>query len=135
MKRNYPEYELHRACIKYLELQHNVLFDSDTIAAVKLTLPQAGRNKAIQKQGFARPDVAIYQPNFYYHGLFIELKVKSPFKKDGTLLKNEHLEAQQRTIDNLNSIGYFATFATGLDEFIEIVDDYMLHVHSLKDFK
>lgn len=132
MKRNYPEYDLHKSCIKYLELQYNVLFDSDTIAAVKLTLPQAGRNKAIQKQSFSRPDIAIYQPNFYYHGLFIELKVKSPFKKNGELLKSDHLEGQQRTIDELNGLGYYATFAAGFDEFKRIVDEYMQHVHSLK---
>lgn len=133
MKRNYFEYELQKQCVKFLELQYPELqFDSDTIAAVKLTGAQAGRNKAIQKDGFARPDIAIYQPSFYYHGLFIELKVKSPFKKDGTLLKNEHLETQQRTIDHLNSLGYFATFATGLDEFVKIVNEYMVNVHSLK---
>lgn len=129
----FPEYELHKSCIKYIELQYPKLqFDSDTIASVKLTKAQAGRNKAIQKEGFKRPDIAIYQPNFYHHGLFIELKVKSPFKKNGELLKSEHLEGQQRTIDELNSLGYFATFAVGFDEFKRIVDEYFLHVNIMK---
>lgn len=128
-----PEFELQKACKRYLDLQYkNVQYDSDTIASIKLTVPQQVRNKAIQKDGFKKPDIAIYQPNFYHHGLFIELKVKSPFKKNGELLKNEHLEGQQRTIDELNSLGYFATFATGFDEFKRIVDEYMNHIHSLK---
>lgn len=128
-----PEFELQKACKRYLDLQYkNVPYDSDTIASIKLTIPQHVRNKAIQKESFKRPDIAIYQPNFYHHGLFIELKVKSPFKKNGELLKNDHLEGQQRTIDDLNSLGYFATFAVGFDEFKRIVDEYMIHCNILK---
>jgi len=122
----YEEFKLHQSVCKYLNLKYpHVLFDSDTIASVKLTEAQAYRNKTIQKEGFKRPDIAIYYPTYEYHGLFIELKIKSPYKKDGTLYKNEHLEAQQRTIDELNKRGYFATFATGFDEAKEIIDKYL----------
>ena len=132
MKRTYPEYELQKQCKQYLDLQYkNVLYDSDTIASIKLTAPQQGRNKAIQKEGFKRPDIVIYTPNFYYHGLFIELKVKSPFKKDGTLLKNDHLEGQQNTINDLSKLGYKAMFCTGFEEFKIAVDEYLLHVDAL----
>ena len=121
----HPEYDLQKACCRYLNTQYkNVQYLSDTVASLKLTKPQQGRNKAIQKEGFKTPDLLILQPNGKYYGLFIELKVKSPFKKDGTLLKNEHLEGQQKTIDKLNSLGYYATFATGFDEFKSIVDNY-----------
>ena len=97
------EYQSQKEVCRYLSLRYpDVLFLSDTIGNVKLTMLQAARNKAIQKYGFACPDLLILQPNKEYKGLFIELKIKSPFKKDGTLLKNEHLEEQQKAIDKLN---------------------------------
>lgn len=129
------EYQLQKMCLSYLKLQYpNVVFMSTGIG-IGLTIPQAIRNKAIQKPNFACPDIAIYQPNFYHHGLFIELKVKSPFKKNGELLKSDHLEGQQRTIDELNKLGYFATFAVGFDEFKRIVDSYMEHVELCNNLK
>ena len=122
----HPEYQLQKAVCQYLELNHpKVLFMSDTIASVKLTKPQAGRNKAIQKNGFKCPDLLILEPIGRCHGLFIELKIVSPFKKNGDLKKSEHLEGQQKTITNLNDRGYFACFATGLNETIGIIESYL----------
>lgn len=122
----HEEFKLQQSVCKYLNLKYpHVLYLSDTIASVKLTEIQAYRNKTIQKDGFKCPDLIILYPTYEYHGLFIELKIKSPFKKDRTLYKNEHLEAQQRTIDDLNKRGYFATFATGFDEAKEIIDKYL----------
>jgi len=106
----------------------DVLFLSDTIGNVKLTMLQAARNKAIQKYGFACPDLLILQPNKEYKGLFIELKIKSPFKKDGTLLKNEHLEEQQKAIDKLNLIGYKALFAWDIVSICKLIDSYLKDV-------
>lgn len=110
----------------YLNLQYpNVLFLSDTVASVKLTMGQAVRNKAIQKQNFRTPDLIIFKSNQNYHGLFMELKVESPFKRDGKLKSNEHLEGQQETINQLNRLGYFACFAWEFDQAKQIIDDYM----------
>ena len=121
-----PEFELQKSVVQYLLLKYpKVLFLSDTIASVKLKIPQAMRNKQIQKPGFACPDLLILQPNKHYHGLFIELKVKSPFKKNGQLLKSEHLERQQKTIKDLTERGYYATFSTGFDETKKIIDNYL----------
>ena len=77
------------------------------------------------------PDLIIFEPKRDYAGLFIELKVKSPFKKDGTLLKNDHLEGQQNTINDLSKLGYKAMFCTGFEEFKIAVDEYLLHVDAL----
>lgn len=122
----HPEYKLQVQVCKYLELQYpKVLFLSDTIASVKLTATQGARNKAIQKENFKTPDLIILEPNQNYHGLFIELKVESPFKKDGTLKKNEHLEAQQVSINDLKSKGYYACFSWGFDMTKKIINDYM----------
>lgn len=125
MKRQ-PEFELQKAVCRWLSIQYpKVLFESDTIASVKLKIPQANRNTLIQKQGFKSPDLKIFEPNQKYKGLFIELKVKSPFKLNGELLKNEHLQGQQKTIDELNEKGYYACFSWGFEKTVEIINDYL----------
>ena len=126
MSKKQPEFELQKSICKWLDLQYpNLLYLSDTIASVKLTIPQQVRNKAIQKKGFKCPDLLILQPNDIYHGLFIELKIKSPYKKDGTLLKDEHLEEQQKTIKDLNLKGYFSCFSWGFEMTKDIINKYL----------
>lgn len=126
MSKNQPEYELQKSICKWLDLQHpKLLYLSDTIASVKLTIPQQARNKSIQKKCFKCPDLLILHPNNTYHGLFIELKVKSPYKKDGTLLKNEHLEGQDKTIKELNEKGYLACFSWGFEMTKGIIEKYI----------
>ena len=122
----HTEFELQKSICKYLDLKYpNVLYLSDTIASVKLTLPQAARNKSIQKQGFKCPDLLILQPNDAYYGLFIELKKESPYKKSGGLKKCDHLEAQNKTIEDLMLKGYFACFSWTYEGTIKIIEDYL----------
>jgi hypothetical protein len=126
MSKNQPEFELQKQVCRWLSLQYpKVLYLSDTIASVKLTLPQQGRNKLIQKENFKTPDLLIFEPRGRYSGLFIELKVKSPYKKDGSLLKDEHLEGQERTMNDLRERGYFATFSWSFPMTIEIIKNYL----------
>lgn len=95
----HQEYVLQKAICRLLDYQYpKVLYLSDTIANLKLTVPQKARNKAIQKEGFKCPDLLILEPNKFYKGLFIELKIKSPFKKNGELYSDEHLEGQQKSM-------------------------------------
>lgn len=120
-----PEYHLQVAICQWLSTQHpKVLFLSDTIASCYLTAQQANRNKAIQKEHFKCPDLIILHPNKHFHGLFIELKVESPFKKNGELKAGEHLQGQQSTIDDLNKMGYFACFSWGFDMTKDIIEAY-----------
>ena len=123
----HKEYDLQKQVCKYLEYQYpKVLFLSDTIASVKLTKPQQVRNKAIQKKGFKCPDLIIFEPNDKYIGLFIELKIETPYKKDGkTLLKNEHIEGQRDTMLQLMSRGYFCSFAWTFEQTKGIIDNYL----------
>ena len=126
MSKNQPEFELQKAICRWLNVQYpKVLYLSDTIASVKLTIPQQNRNKLIQKNGFKTPDLLIFEPNKEFKGLFIELKVKSPFKKDGTLFKDEHLESQQKTINELKEKGYHACFSWSLEMTLDIINRYM----------
>lgn len=126
MVRTYPEYELQKKVCEYLRTDHpDILFMSDTIASVKLNVRQAVRNKAIQKDGFKTPDLIIFEPRGNLHGLFIELKVTSPYTKAGYLKSDKHLEAQSKTMIDLCKKRYYACFATGYSESVKIIEDYL----------
>jgi hypothetical protein len=122
------EYDLQVAVCRYLNYQYpDVNYMSDTIANLKLTKTQAIRNKKIQKDGFKTPDLIIFEPNNTFIGLFIELKIDTPFKKDGTIKAstNDHLKLQLETIEKLNKKGYSAHFSWGFDMTKEIIDNYL----------
>jgi hypothetical protein len=122
------EYDLQVAVCRYLSYQYpDVDYMSDTIANLKLSKTQAGRNKKIQKNGFKCPDLIIFEPRNNFFGLFIELKLQSPFKKDGQIKAstNDHLKGQLETIENLNKKGYSAHFSWGFDMTKEIIDNYL----------
>lgn len=122
----HPEFELQKAVSQYLKLQYpGVFFLSDTVANLKLTMFQKMRNKSIQCQSFKCPDLLIIEPRNGYHGLFIELKTESPFKKNGEIKKNEHLTGQYETIKKLNEKGYKALFCWSLNDAIKIIDNYL----------
>lgn len=122
-----PEFELQKSICKYLDLKYPDLpYLSDTIASVKLTIPQASRNKSVQKPNFKCPDLIIFQPNSTWAGLFLELKIKSPYLKCGfRLRKCDHLKGQQKTINDLKTAGYYACFSWSLDQTIEIIENYL----------
>lgn len=124
----HEEYELQKAVARYLSYQYpDVDFMSDTIASVKLTKGQAGRNKLVQKNGFKCPDVLILEPRKNYFGLFIELKIETPFKKDGSIksTKDDHLLKQHECLQKLSSKGYLAKFSWGFDMTKQIIDEYL----------
>lgn len=122
----HDEYTLQKSICEYLQLQYpEVLFLSDTVASIRLTKMQAVRNKKIQKNGFKCPDLIILEPRGIYHGLFLELKIKSPFKNNGELYKNEHLKGQNETLIKLINKGYFACFSVGFDRSKDVIDQYM----------
>jgi glycerophosphoryl diester phosphodiesterase len=122
------EYDLQVAVCRYLSYQYpDIDFLSDTIANLKLTQTQANRNKKIQKVGFKTPDILILEPRNNFSGLFIELKLETPFKKDGTIKASDkdHLKGQLETIEKLNKKGYFCCFSWGFEMTKEIIDNYL----------
>lgn len=122
----HPEFILQKAVCRFLNKNYpEVLFLSDTIGNIKLTQFQASRNKEIQDEDFKCPDLLILEPNKFYKGLFIELKIKTPFKKNGELLKDDHLEAQQKSINKLISKGYCAFFKWEFEDIKELIRWYM----------
>jgi len=114
---------------EYLQRAYNaVLFHFDIGAGRKTTMFQASRAKKLHgKWSRGYPDLFIAFPNKYYHGLYIELKAegKSPFKKDGKLKKDEHLEIQNNIHQVLRDAGFSCVFAVGFSEVKEIIDEYM----------
>ena len=82
------------------------------------------KHKSLQ-HGRAWPDLFIAKPKGIYHGLFIELKATNIYKKDGSLLKNSHLQEQADVLGELNMLGYYATFAIGLEQAVKYIDDYL----------
>ena len=126
-----PEFILQSQVCKYLRLQYpKVRFFSDTIAFVKLTLPQQMRNKKIQCEGFKMPDIVIFASRIVegerFSGLLIELKAETPYKIDGnTLKKNEHIQLQSNELDFLSREGYFCTFSWSFEMTKKIIDKYL----------
>lgn len=104
-----------------------VLFLSDAVASLKLTKPQQSRNKSIQKDGFKCPDLLLLEPRGNFAGLFIELKIETPFKKNGEIKasQKDHLKRQHESLAKLSKKGYHATFAWSFDMAKNIIDKYM----------
>jgi hypothetical protein len=118
------EDSLQKTVCNYLRMQYTqVLFNSD---ASGLRLPIGLARKQMDlRSGKGFPDLVIYEPRNSYHALFIELKIKSPFKKDGTLLKDEHLEEQLEMHNKLRKLGYACEFVWDFDMAKRLIDEYL----------
>jgi hypothetical protein len=73
------------------------------------------------------PDLFIAEPNAGFAGLFLEIKRPGTriFKKDGTLVSDEHIREQFDMLADLRKRGYAAEFACGIDEVTEIIEEYL----------
>ena len=132
----------------------NVLFHSDYGSGVKLTMSQAVMQKRQNGGRRSWPDIFIAKTHYtdegvykasleheksesdllwacvkaYKHGLFIELKREGTkiYKKDGTLVADEHIREQFDLLESLRKEGYVAEFACGFEEAKKIIDDYLV---------
>ena len=120
------EEQLSKSVSRYLKLQYpDVVFTCDS-SGIRLTIGQATALKA-QRSVHKIPDMIILKPNAEYHGLILELKSddSSPYLKDGSLSKGQHIQEQNQTLTALLDIGYYAVFAVGFDNAKEVIDNYM----------
>lgn len=130
------EHQLYEKIARYLQENYpDVIYRFDIAADLKLTKGQAAKHKRLHpKRGY--PDLFIAQSaprcidgswKYEYYGLYLEIKAEgnSPFKKDGSLKKDEHLEEQEEMLEALRSKGYKAEFATGFEEAKKLIDDYL----------
>lgn len=110
------EHNLYEQLARYLQLQYpNVIYRFDVGADLKLTPGQAAKHKRLHpERGY--PDLYIAESSEnvnskdwngivrewgFYFGLYLEIKTESnsPYKKDGTLKKDQHLEEQARMLE------------------------------------
>jgi len=112
------------AVCRYLSNQYpGVIYTSES-SGIRLTIGQAVKAKKLRSEG-GLPDLMIFEPRGEYHGLFLELKKVSPYKKNGELKSDKHLSEQNKILDRLYQKGYYAVFATGTDEAKQIIDTYL----------
>ena len=136
------EHDLYEQIARYLQLQYpNVIYRFDIAADLKLTPGQAAKHKRLHpERGY--PDLYIAESSEnvnskdwngivrewgFYFGLYLEIKTESnsPYKKDGTLKKDQHLEEQARMLEKLRARGYRAEFGVGFDGCKKIIDNYL----------
>lgn len=55
----------------------------------------------------------------------IKTESNSPYKKDGTLKKDKHLEEQAEMLEKLRARGYRAEFGVGFEGCKKIIDEYL----------
>jgi hypothetical protein len=117
---------IHQQICSYINLQYpNVIYTSDA-SGMRLTIGLRMEAKAKRCNRYVIPDLIILQPVGGFFGLLLEIKRsrKDLYKKDGTFLKCEHIEAQAKAIEQLNEIGYSAGFVCGFEEAKTVIDAY-----------
>ena len=126
------EESLHIQVCTWLKLQYpDLIWVSDYAAGIRLSIGQAVKAKKMRSSK-GLPDIMIFRVNKIYHGLFIELKTKTPYLKDGlTLQKNEHLERQNEMHKRLMIEGYRADFAVGFEQAKQMIDMYLSKEYAL----
>jgi hypothetical protein len=121
-----PEQILRDQVTRYLKLQYpEVLYKVDLESDFKLSIQAGRRNKQLQKsRGW--PDLFIAHPSTGFSGMFLELKVETPYLKDGKTLKSsEHLKEQSEMIWQLRRRGYYADFGVGFEDCKKQIDAYL----------
>lgn len=120
-----PEEKIHFALCQYLDAQYpNVIFLSES-SGLRVSRGMAIKLKKTRSH-HTHLDLYILEPRGKFHGLILELKANSIYKKDGkTLLSNPHHEDQAKTIELLKKKGYQASFACSLQEGIKLINQYL----------
>lgn len=133
--RDQREHRIYELIADHMATNHpGVVYRFDLAADLKLTLGQAKKHRRIQRfRGY--PDLFIASPNWktkdgkgtHYCGLYIEIKKEGTriFRRDGRLVADEHIREQFDMLQNLQQVGYKATFGIGLEECLKIIDEYL----------
>lgn len=128
-KRSYDDSETKEQVelIKFLHTYYPKIRVDGNINGLYLTEIQAMKAK---RMGMRRdcPDLHIKHKSGDFHCLYIEYKSdkkNSIYKKDGTLLKNEHVISQAIELERLQQQGDAATFARGINKAVDAIKDYL----------
>ena len=108
------EYQLQTSIIKYINLKYPNLLYCASAGGVRTSFTQAKKMKATgYVKGF--PDLFIYEPRGFYHGLAIEVKIK----------KGRPTKSQIDWKDKLNERNYKAVITYGFEETIIEINKYL----------
>lgn len=116
----------HEMVCSYLKVNYpDVVFLSD---ASGLSLPKGQATKWSRlKSEKGLPDLIILEPRGTWHGLCLEMKRtgKKLVKKNGELMKDEHLKEQYELLNKLLGKRYYCNFAIGFEHARKIIEEYM----------
>jgi transposase len=119
---------LHTQVCQYLDLQYpDVIYTSD-MSGMRVSIGLRVEMKRKRCKKYVIPDLLILHPKKGYHGLLIEIKADKEdlYNKNGEMKKVDHLENQCKSLVQLNSLGYLATFSCGFKECKNIIDNYLM---------
>jgi hypothetical protein len=125
------EKQLHKQITDYLHLQYpKCIFTTDS-SGLRMSIGEAVRVKKLRSSNDF-PDIMIFEPKpigknkdlFYCCGLFIEVKIESPFKKKSNDILKEHA-GQYEMINKLKERGYWAVFVWTFDMAKDTIDKYL----------
>ena len=119
------EEDEHALVVQYLKDNHEgILFKTD-LSGIRMPIGLAKKVKKLRSDN-GYPDIEILEPVGKYSVLFIELKRTGTklYKKNGEPVKNEHFAEQRLLHEQLNKRGYYACFAVGYQEAVEIIEKY-----------
>jgi hypothetical protein len=121
------EKHIHQQVCRYIDLQYpNVIYTSDP-SGTRVSIGIAKELKAKRCKKFKIPDLIILHPSKDYCGLIIEIKasIDDVFTKKLEWRTSEHIAEQKRSIEQLQALGYYATFGIGFENTRKIIDEYM----------
>lgn len=107
-----------------MKLQYpKVIFYSEP-SGLRVTIGLATQLKALRSK-HKLLDMTIDCPNKRYHGIRIDFKAESPYKKDNSLVADKLIKSQYETMLEYDSLGFLALFIWKFDDFKELLDYYM----------
>lgn len=120
-----PEQNLQKQISQWMRIQHpDIYFLSDHSGMYFSSWPIRIYMKASRSK-HAALDLVFLEPRGVWHGLILELKKDSPFKSNGELMTNKHLQEQEKTIHHLRGKHFKAEWAWQFEQAKTIITDYL----------
>jgi hypothetical protein len=117
-KREYPEFKLQCAFVKYIKEKYpNILFNAEIRGPSVNLGPIVGKMCQMKGCQVGYPDFYIYETNDYYSGLFIEFKALNK--------KVSNSGEQSKIIEKLFRKGYYTTWTDHIKCACDLLDWYM----------
>lgn len=126
-----PERILQKKICEHLKTYYpDVYFFSDP-SGIKLS-PNILKLLKATRSAHSQLDICIMEPNEEFKGLFIEVKASTPYKQNGELFADEHLQDQYSVMKKLRDKGYQCVFCWELKQAIIIFEIYFGKYHDNK---